>query len=162
VKQAVSKRILSLLTGVALPLAGVAGLATEAHARSLGAWAGGPLYNGPYTGCFQESGGATKGLNGTGCLNGWSVNLPIDTTGSHTVTFSVISGIPGFTNPGCWAVSVNETTGVATGSAVTRTTSGSWTIFTTPAVTVPAGGNFLIDCDQIGVNSEIGTLNWTP
>src|SRR5579885_953881 len=77
-----------LLLGSLLPGIIAMAVAPAVYARSIAAYAGNPLQNKART-CFTESNGAVQaGLSNTNCPGVWEVNLPVDTAGSYTVSYT--------------------------------------------------------------------------
>ncbi len=131
-------------------------VAPAVYARSIGAYAGNPLDNSPRT-CFTESAAAVQGSLPTGsCTGRWEVNLPVDASGSYTVTYTgKVSGGIGSLSCGAYAVAPD---GTFSSTTYKSTTSATFATVTLDPITVPSGGNLFIACDIS--NAAVGTINW--
>jgi hypothetical protein len=135
------------------------GLTSTVYARSVGAWAGNPIgISVPRGSCFSEFAGAVKGTFASGCNGSWEVNLPVDNSGSYTITFTAAN------NPGaagavsCQAYAVSPS-GSFTNSSVVAASTTTLTTYSLPAVSVPSGGNLYIACFALA-NGTVGTIAW--
>ncbi len=149
----------TFLTGSILSVLLTLGIAPAVYARSIGAWAGNPVgISVPRGSCFTESAGSVNGVIASGCNGVWEVNLPIDASGSYTISFTAktSSGALGSLSCGAYAVASN---GTFTNTAYTTASTSTLTSYTLPSISVSSGGNLYIACAGVQFG-QVGTINW--
>ncbi len=146
-----------LLLGSLLPGIIAMAVAPAVYARSIAAYAGNPLQNKART-CFTESNGAVQaGLSNTNCPGVWEVNLPVDTAGSYTVSYTgLVTGGIGSVSCGAYAVAPDGSFAASTNYK--SATTSSFATVTLDPISVPSGGNLFIACNIS--NGAVGTINW--
>jgi hypothetical protein len=164
-RRTISTKLTAVLTGVFLFSFGLAALSSAANAHTIGAFAGNPLDGVPWS-CYSENAGAVVGPPiGMSCAGTdgfgprWEVNLPIETSGSYTVSFTAHSNSSFPINVGCEAVAVNDTAGTIAFSNHLSTASATYVSLTLNPLTVPAGGKLFVACDGL-INGTVGTITW--
>jgi hypothetical protein len=137
------------------------GLASSAGARSTVAWAGSsnPLVD---VNCFTESYGTVTAENSScGPTLVWEIALPVDTTGTKTVTANVTPGTS--SSMSCIAYSVNQSGTEFASSGQIYATGGAGVSqnVNMTVLSVPSAGSLFTACFFTD-NDRFNTVNWTP
>jgi len=132
-------------------------IAPAAYARTVGAWAGNPLTS-SRSACYSESAGAVQSTIATGCSGEWEVNLPIDASGSFTVTFTAKNNAGAIGTVSCAAFAVAPN-GTYTSTSNVAASTTSFATYSLSSISVTSGGNLYIACFGLG-QGTVGTIGW--
>jgi hypothetical protein len=166
VKQGMVKRMMKCVMGIGVMALLVVTLEPLAKARSIGAFAGNPL-DGSSWSCFAESAGAVTGTGAAGCVGTpfagsprWETQLPVENTGSYTVTFGIRGN--GSTGPTCLAYGVSQLSAIVVTSLSATNATTSFVPKAVAVSSVPGGGYLFGACDTLTNSSfRVGSINWT-
>jgi hypothetical protein len=89
-----------------------------------------------------------------------SASLPVESTGSYTVTFGIRGN--GATGPNCQAYGVSQLSAIVATSGVATNATTSYVAKSVALSSVPAGGYLFAACDTLSNSAfRVGSINWT-
>lgn len=162
-RHGVVSRMVALVAGVIVSIAGVAAVPGAAWARSLGSYAGNPLDNTPRT-CFAEHQGGLSWTGGAGCPNTgrWQVELPVDSSGSYTVTVRMSRDNDTSQRPTCQVLTQTQDgvlSAASTAQQLPASPTGQFLTLTMTA-SVPTAGYMFVYCSGFGLGDVMAGINY--